>query len=229
MHKLAEYANKRVAEALPHKAALARIAVKLQSLGTVIDVGAARGAWSAAAMKHWANAHYHLIEAKPSWRPELEKFARSSSNVSLCQAAASDKVGTVFFPEAGDAYGGAAFKQKKAREGLSATPATTIDHEVEANNFKGPFALKLDTHGTEVDILDGAGKTLKETHLICIETYNFMGQQRFPQMLIHLQNLGFRVADIAEPLFRASDASLWQLDFYLLRKDHPCFADFGYS
>ena len=232
MPSLADKANKRVADALPHRAALERIAPKLPTLGTVIDVGAAKGGWSSDAIKHWPDAHYHLIEAKTSWRRDLEKFVKNHGGpekITLCEAAASDEVGTIYFPADGDAYGGAAFKEETARDDLTAMPATTIDHEVAENGLKGPFALKLDTHGTEVDILNGAKETLKDTHLICIETYNFIGQQRFPTMLVYLQKLGFRVTDIAEPLFRQSDASLWQLDFYLFHKDHPSFANLAFE
>ena len=61
------------------------------------------------------------------------------------------------------------------------------------------------------------------------ETYNFFGQKRFPEMILHLQSLGFRCADIAGPMFRPADASLWQLDFYFLRSDHPSFTKFGFE
>lgn len=229
MKALAKSANKQIGKALSHRSALSRIAQKIVSPGAVIDIGAARGAWSVEAMRHWPDARYHLLEAKELWQDDLEKLAARKTSLSYSLKAVSDEPGEIFFPKDGEAYAGAAFKDENARSGLTAVPATTIDHEIEDFQLKGPFALKLDTHGTEVDILKGASKALADTHLICIETYNYIGQKRFPEMLLYLQELGFRVSDIAEPLFRASDASLWQLDFYLLRADHPSFQDYGFA
>ena len=133
-----------------------------------------------------------------------------------------------FFPQMQTPYAGAVHKDATKRKNLIEVAATTIDEEVSADSLKGPYGVKLDTHGTEIDILTGASDTLTNTSLICIETYALIGQKRFPEMLLHLQDLGFRVADIAEPLFRPSDAALWQLDFYLLRSDHAAFRNFDY-
>ena len=229
LQKLAARSNKASTKALSHRDALARVAAKVSEINTVLDIGAARGAWSIQAEKHWPTASYHLLEAKPLWTRDLEQLAKKKENFSYSLKAASDKPGSVYFPTEGEPYAGAAFKGNDSREDLTEVPATTLDQEAKEHNFSGPFAIKLDTHGTEVDILKGATTVLKNTSLICIETYNFMGQKRFPEMRIYLQTLGFRTADIAEPVFRKSDASLWQVDFYLLRRDHHIFEDYGFE
>ncbi|MHA7871704.1 MAG: FkbM family methyltransferase, partial [Hyphococcus sp.] len=209
--------------------ALERLAAKGLEIASFLDVGAARGAWSLTAQKYWPRARYHLLEAKDVWREDLEKLAAKDRTVSFTLKAATDAPGAIYFPKGGDAYGGAAFKDPSARDNLVEAPATSIDHEIRELDLQPPYAVKLDTHGTEVDILNGAENALAQTHLICIETYNFIGQKRFPEMLAHLQEKGFRVADLAEPLFRESDAALWQLDFYLMRADHPIFTDYRFT
>lgn len=226
---LSRKASQKAAKALSHADALQRIAAKEINVVTFIDAGAARGAWSLMAEKYWPRAQFHLLEAKEVWRQDLEKLKARKANFSYTLKAVSDAPGTIYFPSDGDPYGGAAFKDKGARDDLIDAPATSIDHEVEAYGLKPPFAIKLDTHGTEEDILNGAEATLSQTSFICIETYNFIGQKRFPELILHMQSLGFRVADIAEPLFRESDAALWQLDFYFLRAEHPVFQDYGFS
>ena len=227
--KLARKGTHHAGKALSHRRALERISSKGIHVTTFIDAGAARGAWSRMAEKYWANAHFHLLEAKDIWRDDLEKLVQRRTNYSFTMKAVTDEPGTIYFPKGGDAYGGAAFKEKAKRDDLVAVPATSIDQETSSLSLKGPFGIKLDTHGTEVDILNGAEETLKNTAMLCIETYNFIGQKRFPELLLHMQSLGFRVADIAEPLFRESDASLWQVDFYFLRAEHPIFQDYGFS
>lgn len=229
LEKLARRDSRKAGKALSHKDALNRIAAKSVEISTFLDVGAARGAWSLLAERCWPRAHYHLLEAKDVWRADLEKLCARKDHFSFTMKAVSDQEGEIFFPKGGEAYAGAAFKDPSTRDDLVATPAATIDGEVAGRELQGPYGIKLDTHGTEIDILNGAQKTLEQTNLICIETYNFIGQKRFPEMLIHLQSLGFQTADISGPLFRPTDASLWQLDFYLLRRDHPTFQQRGFA
>lgn len=222
------FLRRRNSQPLDHANALARMAAKQIAVNTIIDVGAAKGAWTDNARRHWPAAHAHLLEAKEAWRKELEKFQKSRGNVSFEIAGVTSKPGKIYFPEDVDEYGGAVFSDASKRENLTEIDATSIDHEVSRLALAPPFAIKLDTHGTEVDILDGAEKTLQETAFLCIETYSMIGQKRFPELIADLQGRGFRCADVAEPLFRPTDKLLWQIDFYFLRADHAAFKDFRY-
>ena len=214
---------------LGRKDALARIASKGVDIATVIDVGAAKGDWSRDARSFWPSAHLHLMEAKTRWRPELDAFAASHRPASVSIGAVSDTPGKIWFPINGEDYAGAAFKTPPPnRNDLEEIEATSIDHDIEQFGHKGPFAIKLDTHGTEIDILNGAKKALAKTNLICIETYNFIGQYRFPQMISWIEERGFRCADLSDPTFRPNDQTLWQIDFYFLREDHPTFRNRGF-
>ncbi|MAW81645.1 MAG: methyltransferase FkbM family protein [Parvularcula sp.] len=214
--------------ALDHDAALARMAARGVEVGAIIDVGAAKGAWTDKARRHWSGAHAHLLEAKESWRADLTAFQGRQKSTTFEIAGVTKEPGVIYFPKAGDAYGGAVFHDPGDRDDLEAIAATSIDHEVARLGLKGPFAIKLDTHGTEVDILDGAARTLSDTAFLCIETYNLIGQKRFPELILDLQARGFRCADLVEPMFRPSDKLLWQVDFYFMRAEHSCFQDFKY-
>ncbi|MEZ5892056.1 MAG: FkbM family methyltransferase [Parvularculaceae bacterium] len=216
------------ASVLTHDGALARIAQKQLEIATIIDVGAAKGAWTEKAWRHWPQANAHLLEAKESWRPDIENLRKKHGRVSYKIAGAARTPGKIYFPKDVDEYGGAVFKESSERANLEEIDATSIDHEVAQFGLKGPYAIKLDTHGTEVDILDGATRALEETAFLCIETYSMIGQKRFPELIADLQGRGFRCADVAEPLFRPRDKLLWQIDFYFLRADHPAFRDYKY-
>ena len=48
-----------------------------------------------------------------------------------------------------------------------------LDSAINEFDLKGPFILKLDTHGFEVPIFDGAKDTLTNTVLIIVEVYGF--------------------------------------------------------
>ena len=209
--------------------ALKRITSKPVDVRSVIDVGAAKGDWSRMARGFWPEAAYHLIEAKEHWRPELEAFSRDNPKTSFTIAGVTNAPGVAYFENGADAFGGAAYKAPTNRGDDTEIPATSIDHEVAGLALQPPFAIKLDTHGTEADILSGAEQTLKNTSLLCIETYNLIGQLHFADLIVMMRDYGFGCVDLADPLFRPRDGALWQIDFYFLRKEHPVFADASYS
>ncbi|ALJ39587.1 hypothetical protein FE88_22055 [Azospirillum brasilense] len=98
----------------------------------------------------------------------------------------------------------------------------SLDREVERLSFEGPFLVKLDTHGTEREILAGAHRVLENCDLLVIEMYNYgEDSRRFPAMCQHVESLGFHCIDMAEPMYRDHDRAFWQVDFFFVRKERP--------
>jgi len=99
----------------------------------------------------------------------------------------------------------------------------------------GPFFLKFDTHGVELDVLEGATKTLKQTNLIMMECYNFklnfVGGKNltFDEMSLHMKSIGFRCIDMCDLLFRPGDMAFWQVHMIFIRSDHPTWDRRSYS
>ena len=215
------------------EAALNRVAANPTPLDvrTVIDVGASDGRWSAKVMPFYPQAFYFLIEAQSVHEEALRAFKQAHQNVDYILAAAGDTVGDVYFDNSMP-FSGAAFHEA-VNPDLVKMPSTTIDEQVRKLNLQPPYLLKLDTHGFEVPILTGASQTLKQTNMIIIETYNFkINNQtalRFPEMTSWLEDKGFRVADLIEPLYRPIDRLLWQFDLLLLPATRPEFALNSYT
>jgi FkbM family methyltransferase len=211
---------------------LARCRHRGHPLRTIIDVGASNGSWSWTAKQFFPHLHCHLIEAQPLHEPALKQLVGARPDFTFTLAAAADKVGEVFF-NVGDPMGGVAAHEKFAENVPSMSlPATTIDHEVAERKLAGPFLLKLDTHGFEVPIFDGATETLKQTELICVETYNFKfggPAVRFHEMIAYLAGKGFAVIDVCDILWRPGDGALWQLDLWFAPASRPEFARTTYQ
>jgi len=69
-----------------------------------------------------------------------------------------------------------------------------IDSLVSSRGLRGPFMIKLDTHGFEVPILNGAVETLSRATMLVIEAYNFtlcQGCLRFYELRAFLEERGF--------------------------------------
>jgi len=195
-------------------------------IGTVIDVGASDGRWSAQAMEYLPACDYVLVEANPHHRPALDAFCATHPRARYVMAAASDRTGTLRF-DADDPFGG------KAEPGEDAAAlevaAARLDDVVSAGD--GPFAIKLDTHGYEVPILNGAERCLKDATLVIIETYGFRIAPEallFHEMVALMRKRGFGVADMSDPLWRPGDKMFWQADFYFQPLTRPEFARAAY-
>lgn len=209
---------------------LSRITKRGIEVRTVIDIGASDGRWTAQCAVHFPSAEYLLIEALNAHYPALDAFCAARSKVSYVKAAASDQVGTISFYDDGDPFGGAALKGTVGKN-IIRVPATTVDHEVTTRGLKGPFYLKLDTHGFEVPILEGAKETLRECALVQIEVYNFRLRSdalMMDEMIAYMRKQGMGMIDISEPLWRDYDKALWQLDAFFVPLTDKTFSHSGY-
>ncbi len=195
------------------------------SIGTVIDVGASNGMWSAVCERHLPESRYLLVEAQGVHRPALEKYCAARKNAEFMLAAAGDRHGEIWFDD-GDPFGGLA-SETQLPSMKRKVPVTTLDHEVSTRTLPGPYLIKLDVHGFEVPILEGAVRTLSESGLVIIECYMFQIADRsllFNQMVAWMRERGFGVVDASEPLWRARDLCLWQMDLFFAPLTRPEFA-----
>jgi FkbM family methyltransferase len=220
--------------------ALERIFRRDLSINTVVDVGASDGSWSKIIQNYLPEASYLLVEANPCHQPALNHYKNKDGRVDYVLSAAGGKVGQINF-DAGAALGGVAselnldefnehnFQSSNVVESKNyiTVPVTTIDHEVSKRKLLPPYFLKLDVHGYEIPILEGAKESLLNSKLVEIEVYNFdltADSYRFHKMIEHMESLGFRVVDFCDPLHRTGDGAFWQMDLFFMPKTDEIFS-----
>jgi FkbM family methyltransferase len=198
---------------------------------SVIDVGASDGRWSAELMHHFPKAEYLLVEAQSAAHGEaLRQFKATHANVDYVLAAAGDRDAEVYF-DASDPFGGVASPTPFAENNIVVRMAAvgTLVHE---RNLRPPFLLKLDTHGFEAPILEGAAQILSQCSMLIIEAYNFTlrpGCLRFYELCQFLEARGFRCVDLFDLMHRPSDHAFWQMDMVFLPASHPVFLSNEYA
>ena len=210
------------------EAALARCAARGLDLRTVIDVGASDGRWSRVARRILPPAHYFMVEARKEHEPRLARTA-AHPDFSYRICAAGDRDGEIHF-DATDLFGGLASDRPFARNDI-VVPVRTLDGLAREHSLGGPFAIKLDTHGYEVQILEGARELLANTSLLIVECYNFRVAERAllaHDMCRHLEARGFRCIDLCDTLYRAKDGALWQMDLFFAPASDAAFASNSY-
>ena len=216
-------AQRLVTHALSTPAALARIAARGLEIRTVIDVGASDGRWSLQAERVWPGASFHLVEANPVHERKLRRLCARKSAFSCSLVAAGQVDGTVGF-DGSNAFGGRAAPDAAAQQTL--VPQRSLASLVAERRLPPPFLIKLDTHGYEVHILEGAAPLFADTSLFVIEAYTFPlspDSLRFHELCSLMAERGFSVIDISEPLWRSKDGALWQFDLFFLPSTRPEF------
>jgi FkbM family methyltransferase len=230
-----------VLEKLLNAAGLTRDTLSLQSalkrcrrrgldIGTVIDIGASNGVWSLKARSFFPNANFFLVEAQGEHEPSLKKLKEQYARIDYIIAAAGDRDGEIYF-DASDLYGGVASHTPLEHSSVT-VPVRSLDSLVNERNLAPPFFLKLDTHGFEVPIFEGARETLRQTALIIVETYNFKltsDSLRFHEMCAYLESRGFRCIDLCEPMHRPKDKAFWQVDLFFVPADRKEFKSNTYE
>jgi FkbM family methyltransferase len=197
---------------------------------TVIDVGASDGRWSADCLRYYPHANYLLIEAQQEHRAGLENFKKMCNKADYIIAAAGSRKGEIYFDNSG-LFGGLA-SEEKLEGSCIVVPVTTIDDEVKQRKLPAPYLVKLDTHGFEVPILEGALETLKNANLVIIEVYNFQiakDSLRFWEMCNYMEKLGFLPLDLVDAMQRAKDNAFWQMDIFFAKKDRIEFQHHSYN
>lgn len=211
-------------EALAMPAAVARVREHGLPVASVIDVGASNGSWSLATMRVFPDAAFLAVEPLRERAAELETIKASIPRFDFASCVAGEEDGGTVTMAVTDDLNGSTVD---GVGGESRTvPVRSIDALVREKGLRGPFLLKLDTHGFELPILAGATETLRESSVVIMEVYAFQitpHALRFHEMCSHMEGLGFRCYDIADPLLRTHDKALWQMDLLFARADAPVF------
>jgi FkbM family methyltransferase len=209
-----------------------RLAGRRIEVRTIIDVGASNSCWSERVIQYFPKAHFLMVEAQQPHEEGLKAFVkRFPGQAEYVLAAAGAEEGELYFNNE-NLFGGIASTKPFAEHNISVR-SIRLDEEVKRRGLKGPFFLKLDTHGYEVPILEGYGALLAETNLLLVETYNFRLAREtglfFYEFCQIMAEKGFRCIDLLEPLHRPHDQLFWQVDLIFARSDRPEFSYAGYT
>jgi FkbM family methyltransferase len=208
---------------------LAHAAARHPAPATIIDIGASDGVWSRGARRHFPHAKFLLFEPLAERQAALARL-KATHGFDCVPAVAGAQPGKISFhvDPALDGSGVAA----PGDSGTRTVPVETVDAAVAARHLAGPYGLKLDTHGYEIPVLEGATQVLRNTSLLVIEAYNFQltpGCLRFPELCGWLEARGFRCCDLADPMRRPGDGALWQMDLAFAPADSPLFTSNRYD
>ena len=184
----------------------------------IYDIGAYRGKWSTfLSNTSLKNKKFFLFEANIENNIYLKKL-----NFKYFISVLSDKIKEVkFYSKAhtGDSYylEQTNFYKKNLISVLKKT--NTLDDIVTKNNLPFPDFIKIDTQGSEIDILKGGKKVVENCNIILLECpiiqYN-LGSPNLSEYIEYLNLINFIPYDICET--HNIDKVLIQIDILFVRK-----------
>lgn len=185
---------------------------------TIIDVGASDGRWMDIARRFWPASSGLLIEADERHWQWLDQYA-AAHGYHTAHAMAGERPGVGHFAfSPTDPWGGQGSDAPRAdtREIV----CVSVGDEVKTRQLAGPYLLKLDTHGFERQVLNGAWQILDECCAIVVEAYTCVlqrGALTFWELCEFLGARGFSPTDIADVMRRPLDGRWWQMDMLFER------------
>ena len=133
-------------------------------------------------------------------------------------AAATSKPGVTTMNVHPDLVGSSLYLENETSNvnGLPRTvPAVTLDSLCQDKKTSGPYIVKIDVQGAELDVLDGAAKVLQEAELVILEVSFFQFFEGGPQLhdvVQYMKSKGFVAYDIFGLQYRLLDNALSQAD-----------------
>lgn len=198
-------------------------------ISCVFDIGAHKGSWAQEYHKRFRHAEIILFEANPVHRDAL-----ASTGYRCYITLLSDvKKSITFFNKGGtgDSYYKENTNVYADIEGAK-MQAVTLDDIVRSEQLLSPDFLKIDTQGSEIDILNGAQDVLRGVNFILLECPIFEYNVGAPQMneyVRFLEGIGFHPYSLVE--IHQLRGLLTQVDILFVRKEilgtiHPESIDF---
>lgn len=189
---------------------------------TMIDIGAYIGEWTKSVSALFRQARFHMIEAQPDKQPSLEAVVASlpdRASVSMTLLGAEPRESVLFHSlESGSSV---LEEVTTFRKNQLSLPMSSLDEIVTRERLQGPFFLKLDVQGYELEVLKGASSTLQNVEALLLEValieYN-RGAPLFDEVIAFLSEAGFVAYDFCGQFRRESDGALYQTDVIFVRR-----------
>lgn len=184
---------------------------------TVIDVGAAVG--TPDVYKVFPDARHVMIEPLVENEPFLDIVCKSLPRAEYLIAAIGRTCGTTLLRCRDDlTYSQVCSDHSDHIDGftLREVRTLTLDALCAERQLQGPYLIKIDVDGSELDVIEGAEGTLATVELAVIEASFF--SSNVSRIVETMQSRGFALYDIVDFLYRPIDQALWQVDLVFVKE-----------
>lgn len=186
----------------------------------ILDIGANIGQFYKLSKAIFPSAKYHLIEANENCEPQLKELG---ADYTICLLSDSKKqVG--FWTREDDltATGNSIYKEKTdfyKNSNYQTKHTSTLDDLFNGYQFD---LIKIDTQGSELDILKGANNLIKTTKGVILEIsyeeYN-IGSPAANTVISYMDSIGFKMVETIQKIYHPSTGNHIQDDILFIKKN----------
>lgn len=199
-------------------------------IGTVLDVGANEGQFVKVARVLFPDARILAFEPNPHLARSLEGLLSASGTGALLPVACGRERGVL--PLYLTKFSPSASLLQPTELHIPDYPAAEVgetiqvkverlDEVVRASEVaRGPYLLKLDVQGFELEVLHGATGILPDVAVVLCEVNAesfYTGQAGFEQIYLFLREHGFKLVDIGEPIRARATGEVLYFDVAFLK------------
>jgi FkbM family methyltransferase len=185
----------------------------------VVDVGANIGRWTTALLESFPAARVVMVEPQAELADGLKKMVAANHNLQLVsKALAAEKGERTFYVSLGDRHhSGSSLRPELTGVKLEERTVVTetLDDVLSSLDFPPVDFLKLDTQGSELDILSGASATIASAKLVQLEVslvpYN-EGAPVLADVIATMSDHGFYARDMFDLMYLAGTGNLVQVN-----------------
>ena len=193
-------------------------AARALSPAAVIDVGAPNGEFTEECLRVFPSCRYLMIEPLVEYRETLQALARRYPLARYVCAAAAAHDGDIVINVHPDLVGSSVHREVESGTGVNGVqrhvPAVSLDNMVKSTDATGPFLLKIDVQGAELDVLRGAGRVLTETEYVLCEVSLFKFFESGPELVevvTYMKSQGFVPYDLGGVQHLPLDKALFNI------------------
>ena len=193
------------------------------SPSTIIDVGVGTG--TPGLYDVFPQAVLLLVEPLTEFAKEVEDLHRRYGGHYILAAAGRESGSAVLNVHVDHLEGSSILREFEGEHvdgSPRQVPVVTLDEVCAAKELRGPFVLKVDAQGAELEVLEGAQKVLLGTELLVLETSLFRFMRDGPdlyEVLTYMKARGFVVYDIFGGRNRPLDGALAQVDMAFVKEE----------
>ena len=181
----------------------------------VFDVGVGPG--TPDLYEAFPEARLVLVEPLKEWGRHFESVQRRRVTDTIFAAAGSTPGEVEIFvhraPWCSSIFGG--LSGDDADGTRRTVPVVRLDDIAHERSLAGPFVVKVDVEGAELEVLSGALEVLRTTELVLLEVSLFElnpGAPQFHDVVAWMHDHGFVVADLFDAHNRLLDGALARMD-----------------
>jgi len=197
---------------------------------TIIDVGVAQGTFDL--YRTFPDAFVVLIEPLKEFEDNLKSITKNYRGTYVIAAAASQEGRLDINVHLDHLNGSSLYKETMGidADGISRQiSCIQVDKFLQERRIEGPYLLKIDVQGAELDVLNGCSQALESSELVILEVsmFEFMKDEpQFHDVVSYMKQRAFVAYEILPAWNRPLDNALGQIDMFFVkefgrfRKDH---------